>query len=404
MLSALAPLFAQAMTVSVADTTDFRARFFEDTVHYDTSTRPSLTLGARTHRTGYTLTWEPMVTALNIGEPEFDLMVLNTLRAIATTSSRRNTLSLGQEFSYGQRNFRLELAPQLPRAGDTPEEPQPGPQPETPAQSVAGQERAQNQIVDFGSSATSLALGHALTRSVQLFEYGIYTVSGGFGTPSRELYPLQRDLETAVGLRYAATHRDAFTTLAQGRFVHTAETTAAPATNTTALTLLQGWSRTFKKDLELRLDAGVAYYRVETPTEQEEDIGFEPATSLAFAYDWMSSGARYTWTVSAGVTPATDRFTGLVDSRAFWQVELRRVKGRLTLYAASTGAYSLDQDSTSALSSITGTLGSSYQVTKEFLLEGGVSGSTQSLIDSQTNTALWEAFMGFTYQPRPLRL
>src|SRR4051812_9493951 len=105
-------VLAQAVTVSVGDRSEARARVQTGVTRYDVETRPVVRLDATTRRVGFSLGYSPLLTELNLGDPDAFFVLYHSAFASAGAHWRRTRLSLSQSGSYGRQNFRAAaLAP-----------------------------------------------------------------------------------------------------------------------------------------------------------------------------------------------------------------------------------------------------------------------------------------------------
>jgi hypothetical protein len=399
----LAPLLAQAISLVLEDRSEVRTRLFDETFNHDAETRPGATLSLTTPRTAWSLAYAPTITALSLGDPEFEVVVFHNAQASGSIRFRRTFVSIAQKGTYGERNFRLTLAPQVPAPAPPEEEPspepapepsptpEPAPAPEPPAPSV-GQQGVANQVVRYGSAETSLFVGHVITRRVGLGEFAGYSVSGGLDASSRQAYPLQRVVSAGVALGYVASRRDTFWTSVDGGRVYT-----DPDAQATLLNAREVWSRTLSPRLSLGVGAGVSYGRSEAPDVNESE-SIVPTAAATLSYSVARTGARMSFQASAGATSQVDRFTGVIDPRAFWSLTFSRTRHNLTWRAGASGTRSLDPDSLSTLTSVSVSAGVALQVDAQLSVDAGVSGSWQSFGEAEPPPILWSALIGMTYR------
>src|SRR4051794_22730146 len=138
----LLPLvLGQAVTVSVGDRSEARARVQDHLVRYDVETRPAVRLQARTPRLSLSLGYSPSLTGTGVGAPEARFALTHSAYASAGTYWRRTRLSLTEAVSYGRQNFR---AAAVAAPASTAVQPAPGTMP-TPGQ-TAGVPGAATQL------------------------------------------------------------------------------------------------------------------------------------------------------------------------------------------------------------------------------------------------------------------
>jgi len=419
MFSVAAPLFAQALTLTVADSSELRARLDpgatgvatvdsateedeEYEAYFDAMTQPSATLLVSTRRTSYALTYAPQFTWLAIGnEEEYSQSVFHTGTLSATWSGKRTTVNLGQSFSYGTTNYRLAFTADPTTPGELPQEPdtQPDtPEPLAPDERLPGQEPTINEELTSGTSSTTLSVNHELSRTQTLSEFVNYSYSTGFGDDV-DVYPKQRGGAVGAAFSQELGERDSISTAVGGSLFYT----DPAATSTTGLglrsifaALRQNWTREWTEDLEVTLGIGLIYARTDEGDRKTETLLLDilPVGSTTIDYTWGYGGAHYTATLSLGTAPYVDRFTGVVDPRVFWSASLERVKRRLTLTATVAGSESSYSDDAGDLnadaavravrsqSSASASVLATYEAIDRLFLRAGVQ-ATSSVVLSQ---------------------
>lgn len=400
MTGLLAPLLAQALTLTLGDDSDLRARVEEKELSWDVTTIPNVTLRLDTRKVGYSLSYAPSISFLSIGTEDESTTVLHNVNLTATARFKRTTAALNQYFSMGTTNYRLDAAPAL-TGGATEPEPE-GPEPGAPPTIPPGQQGSVNEVVTVGSSTTSLGLAHVVTRRSTINEYASYTMAGGLNEPSRQAYPLQRGFGAGLGYVFTPGQRDTLSTNLTGDVVYT-----DPDVRSLVTTLRESWGRSWSSGFVVTVGVGATYLRTDRGAQTEEalvvDVG--PVGSLSATYRWGAHGANYALTATVGSTPAVDRFTGYVDPRVLWLLSLSRSKRRLTLEASATGAHSTDPDSIAPLSTVGGSVGAFYQLTDELALRAGGSASVEVISPEDDHPPpLWLFYVGFSFSTQPIRL
>jgi len=415
MFSVAAPLFAQALTLTVADSSELRARLDpgatgvatvdsateedeEYKAYFDAMTQPSATLLVSTRRTSYTLTYAPQFTWLAIGnEEEYSRAIFHTGTLNANWDWKRTTVNLGQSFSYGTTNYRLAFTPAPTTAGEPPPEPD-APEPLAPDERLPGQESTINTEVTSGTSSTTLSVNHELSRTQNLSEFVNYSYSTGFGD-SRDLYPKQRGGTVGASFSQELGKRDSISTAVGGSLFYTdpaATSTTGEVLRSIFAALRENWTREWTEDLEVTLGIGLIYARTDEGERKTEQLLLDilPVGSTSIDYSWGYGGARYTATASLGTAPYVDRFTGVVDPRVFWSASLERVKRRLTLTATVAGSESSYSDDAGDLnadaavravrsqSSASASLLATYEAIDRLFFRAGVQ-ATSSVVLSQ---------------------
>ncbi len=418
------PVFAQAATLTLADTSDTTVRFdqVDDETHWDASTTPSATLNLYTHRAAYTLRYAPNFSLLYIGEESTvdeetgeqtfgqEWAIYHNLSASATLRFRRTSLTLSEQFTYGARNYRFDVAPVADAPSGTPSEPDPGaPIPGEPGDTPVGQQGAEDVVVTLGSSTSTLGLGHRLAPRLNLSEYVAYSISVPMDEASRPFYPLQRSLTSGVGVGYDVTRRDTLTTSLTGDLYYT-EPHDDLKVRSAIVQLREDWTREWFRQFTTTFGVGATYARTDRGEQTIEvitaDVG--PSGTAGVEYNWGHAGARYRLYGSFGSAPVVDRFTGIVDPRFFAGAGLSRTEHRLTVTLAATGAQSADPDGDAPLASFGASLTAFYEVTQQLYLRlGGSTSSSETPLDFSERPEAptqYTVFAGLTYTMQPIKL
>jgi hypothetical protein len=411
------------MTLSVADTTDTFLRFdtLNDDTHWDAQTTPSASLDLSTRRTSYTLRYAPNFSLFYIGEdatydPETGEQDLGQQWAInhnvnlgATLRFRTTSVSLNQRFSYGQRNYRFDLAPvgEVPPNGEPAPPDDEGPTTGVPGETPIGQQGAKDVIVTLGSSTTTLGVGHSVTRRANVYEFVSYEISVPMDEKSRAVYPLQRGFTVGAGVGYQLTRRDHLNTSLTGELFYTEPIDQLPVRSRIA-ELREDWSREWFQDFITTFGVGVSYARTKQGEHVTEVISadFGPSGNAGIEYTWGYRGAVYTLSGNFGSAPEVDRFTGIVDPRFFWGGSLSRSERRLTLAAAITGAQSADPGGEAPLASFGASLTAYYEAVERLTLRAGASTSAFTNIaftEGFPSPDLYTVFMGLGYSFLPIK-
>jgi hypothetical protein len=381
-------LLAQAMTLSVEDRVELRARSFEGEERVDAEMRPGATLVASEGTTSYSVAYLPRLTALSLGAPDFETTLYHVVTASSMFRTRRTAVTLSQSLEYGTRNFRLSLAP-----AESGGEPDPGgsPVPE-PLEAPPNQARVVDETLEFGSTTTTLEVAHARSRRIaELASLG-YTASGGLDPSSREAYPLQRSPWLRLGLGVRATRRDTLWTALDGRVVLTDDDRRAEL-----VTAEERWSRRLDKYFATDLFGGASFTR-QTTGDAEPVAEVYPLAGAALLYD----AGRLHASASASLTAAVDRTTGAVDQRALWSVQVSRSLGRATFGVGGSGARSLDMSREGALLSFTANAGAAYKFSSYVSGDLGATTSQVSYAGQDTSPILWTGYVGVTVFSGPM--
>lgn len=437
MFSVTAPLFAQALTLTVADSSELRARFDtgdtgvatpgaeedeEYKAYFDAMTQPSATLLVGNERTSYSLSYSPVFTWLAIGnEEEYSQSIFHTVNANATLNWKRTSVSLNQSFTYGTTNYRLAFTPTPTTVTDPAAPPPDQPEPLAPDDRLPGQEPTLNTNLTTGSSSTTLSVNHELTRTQTLAEFVNYTYSTGFGS-DQDIYPKQQGGAAGVSYSIGLSERDSLSTTVGGSVYYTdplPTSTTGEERRSIFGALRENWTREWTRDLEVMLGVGLIYIRTDEGDQTTEQLLLDvlPVGATSIDYTWGHGGARYTATGTLGTAPYVDRFTGVVDPRIFWSASLEREKRRLTLTATVAGSqssYSDTADDFSApdavravrsQSSASASLLATYEAVERLFFRAGLQATTSVVLSQEAITNeedsrtpwVYFAFVGLSY-------
>ena len=107
MLSLLAPILAQLVTLSVGDRTEARYIAGDDT-HFEGATRPLAGLAFGWKRAALTLVYAPSITVTPLERTPRDVLFFQTAALVGSYHWRRTTLSVTEAVGYGQLSFRVQ--------------------------------------------------------------------------------------------------------------------------------------------------------------------------------------------------------------------------------------------------------------------------------------------------------
>jgi hypothetical protein len=384
-----AVLLAQAMTLTVSDRVELRARGNDGEEQVDAETRPAVVLGGSRDDVSWSLAYTPVLTALAVGQPASEITLYHTLTASTTMRSRRSTFTVAQSLDYGTRDFSL-VRPVGDGGSESPE-PTEGPDIPEPIDAPQNQTQIVDQTLRFGATTTSFTLAHTLSR--RLFEVTAvgYTASGGLDENARELYPLLRSPWLTQSLGYRASRADTLTTTADARMVWTGSDRRVDL-----LLVDERWSRRYGKYFATDLSGGAVLTRQETAGEDTE-FGAYPNATAAAHYGGQSIDA----TVSAALTAVADRMSGAVDQRTLWTARVGWPVGDLAFNVGAAGGRSLDMESEGALSTFSTSAGVAYRANRFVAADVGATHTLNSYVGQDT-TVLWTAYAGLTLNAEPL--
>src|SRR6185369_4188573 len=213
MLTLLAPILAQLVTLNVGDRTAVRYLSVGDT-HWEGSTAPIVGLNFGWKRGAIGLAYSPSFTMRPLEKRPRDVLLFQFATVTASYAWRKTTLSLIEGLGYGQFTLQVQALadpganPAISQAPGSPTSTGGTNQPNTPGGTTPGgttgnmmgtskdpnpratnQLRYDGQVIKYGTSSTTVALGHAVSRTVAVGANASYTVGSGLGD-SKDEYPL----------------------------------------------------------------------------------------------------------------------------------------------------------------------------------------------------------------------
>ncbi len=341
----LLPIFAQALSVNLADRTEIRTR--EDGLgqHLDLLETPRLELKAASYRTQWSLVYSPSISLFDLGSQAtppllFQSLALNT----NITISRRTSVYFNEYGMYGYQNFRaLSVAPvnsTAPTGGPGGSTAAPGTG-STGAGPLAAQAGVQPSSLQFGLVSSTVGAGHRFAPRWRGNVSASYMYSGGLDAGSELYMPRSREFIETVSLVHSASTRDElgpqFNGL-QGTTQPYAALTTATHSPTDALVVdgMMTWTRRIARNISGSVSGGVAYAAV--TRDDETNRAILPVGGAYLEASKSMDGWRSTASISETYAPFIDRLLGTISERAMTAVTVQSRKADLTLRVA---AYSI---------------------------------------------------------------
>lgn len=398
MTGSLALLLAPLVLVGFEDRVETRVRTFAgDEPRVDVVESATLQLSISGQRNTATLAYSPMLLLLSVGTPEMAVGFAQTFSGTATHTYRRGYVSLQQGANLARNNLRLTLVPQ-PSA---PAEPSESPTVPQPPGSAASGGPLFDEVVWFGSTQTTLALGQTLSPRLSTHEYVSYAAHGGLGSSTTNLYPRQYQQAAGAGVSQVLSRRDTLTHGADAQ-----RTFTSGRAQVYVLSLRETWAHVFSGNTSGQLSGGLAYAR-ELGVQREGRAGLDtwlPVGEASLTTRQSRGGARTSLTAVAGVAPTVDWLSGRLDQRGFGSLTFNREKRRFAWYVGANGMSSLDQSTENALTVVALAAGASQRLNRELFVDANITASRQLFAEGAASSTLWMAFAGLTYRPNPWRL
>lgn len=418
----LAPVLAQLVTLGLSDRTEARLIVSEESDYVEGSTAPGVSLGFAWRRATLTVGYSPYVTITPPGPEPRELTVFHTVTAAAQYQYqwRRTTLRLIETASYGQHDYRAELlAPRsgpgvvtpapgadpgtgLPSGGNTGAGMTPGTAtpstPATPGSGGAGgpvpaqPRRASDLVVHYGSSTTTAALTHQLSRRVSLDATGSYLIGGGLDEASRAPYPIVQGPQGVFTVTQRIARRDSIFGQLASQYAFSDDGVRSWVSGLNA-----GWLHGFDARTSLSLTAGSSLTWTEL-IDDTETLSIYPVLGVGLTHATRPRNGTFTFALNATSAPFVDMTTAEVDPRVAVTGNVIWVRDRLTLGASLSSAISLSDDSDDdALNTITAAIHAAYALGAGFSIDGGARAAWQTVGQETVLPPSWALFLGVTW-------
>ncbi len=413
----LAPVFAQILTLQVADRTE--ARYIDYEVEEtEGSTSPHADLSLGWGRSDLSIGYGPSFTLSPLEKKPRQLLIFHDAGVSAGYRFKRSHLSLSSSLGWGEINFRLAplRGPGAPDAdaGDEPaadadaepdadptqvdapdaappDDPQPSqPNPNDPS---AGQLSIIDTTVRYYTSTTTLTLTHGLTREVSLGAQAGYVRAGGLDAESRVFYAVQSGwfVGGSGDYTYRLTGRDAFVSSAS-----LVQYWSSNDNKTTSLSGQETWQHVFGRRTSGALGAGLNITRF---SQADGLRGFSvfPTFQASLGHE-VSLGRAGTLGLGlyAYSAPALDPLRALVDPRLGFGASIGYVRKRFSLSLNGATALSLapkDHDA-GAIDSIQGDARVAYRIADLVEVDAGARYVQQQVQDVTVLPSSWSAYVG----------
>jgi hypothetical protein len=407
----LAPVLAQLVTLGLSDRTEARYVVSEEDKRLEGSTSPVVGVNVAWRRVGVTAGYTPYITVSPLDSEPREVDVFHGAFAGVDYryQLRRTTLSFSEAVSYGQHDYRAELlggrAQQPPPPADPggaaspPVSPgaTPGADPGTavgtgeegPAGSAPT--RAARRTVRIGSSTSTIALTHGLTRRTSLAATTAYVITGGLDESSRDDYPVVQGPLATVGVNHRLTRHDDVSGSLTTQYAFVEGGVESWVTNAAA-----GYRHAFGPRTSARAEAGGSV----TWTSQIDGTGIlsiYPTFGAGVDHTRRAGRGRLTLSASASGAPVLDMSNGTVDPRLGVSGAFGWAREPITVTVTIASAVSLSSDEADALNSISSGAIVTYDIGAGFSADAGVRGAWQSFGGQEILPPTWAAFVGISW-------
>jgi hypothetical protein len=404
----LAPLFAQVVTLGVADRSEVRY-LTPYNYEYEAETVPGVRLTLRLPRYEAMLGYDASLIVAPLEREPRDLLVYHTLLFDTSYRFRRSSISFSSTGSFGEVNFRAQAlgAAATPEPGTT--EGAPGdqgttPDPMRPPEPTVPEQQPQTRIRDvptrYGRWSTTLGGGHRPTREVTLAASVTYTMAGGLDAQALEDYPLTRGWVASIfgTHEHKLAARDALSSNVTLQQAWSSQD-AGGASGNEVTTLLAGatWTHRYTPHTSSQLGPGISVSR--TPAfEVYTAWSVYPTFTAAVTHERKLARGLLTLTLNAFSTPELDPLRATVDPRIGGRAAAGWTRDRFStsLTGSATISIAAADNNPGAFDQRQAALVAGYRLTDWLLVDAGGRLAEQQYQDTTTIPLTYVAFVGLT--------
>ncbi len=405
------PILAQALSVSLGDTSEARVRSDEIGQHFDlvTTGRVALNLGLK--RSRWTLYYSPSISQLNAGESDSALILYNMGGLGATLRlSPRTTVDFVETAGYGTENLRaLAVAAPQANSGATTGTPgsansaQPGTTGPTAGETGSNTGALGTPVlaapayatIKFGSVSSGAGVTQILDRKWAARMFASYTVVGGLDSYSESIIPRQSTYLGNTALSRLLGPRDQVVGTVLANYTLTEPTAVAFLS-----TITIAWNHRIDEWSTMSLLAGDAYTD-STGLDGTHYSGFLPVAGVTLTLTKARplAGGRLSATFASKVAPMIDRLSGSVVQVLTTSAGASWTRRRLTLQMMGIGATAIGNQSQAVVTSNYGvTESATYRLDRRhWTVMAGSRQAYQRFSNATEPPLLWGAFISISY-------
>jgi len=417
MLTLLAPILAQLVTLNVGDRTAVRYLSVGNT-HLEGSTAPSVGLNFGWKRGSIGLAYSPSFTVRPLERSPREVLVFQFASVNASYAWRKTTLSLMEGLGYGQ--FTLQVQALADPGANPASNPTPGSttstggtnSPTTPGGTTPGgtngnmagttkepnpratnQLKYNDQVIRYGTSTTTVALAHTVSRTVAVGANASYSIGSGLGD-SKDEYPLITGARVGAFASHSlvVSRRDDFTSSIAAQY-----SVSSLGNRAWSAFANEGWAHKLDGRTSTRLSGGLAATRF---SQNDGLIGYSiyPTFSAGINYTGRFEGGRLSLGATVGAAPYLDTLRATVDPRLGAGLGAGWSRKRFYTGLGAGAAISLSNDNKQgAVNSVGASIGAGYQLADSVSLDGGASTGWQTFEGTTIIPKSWSGFIGITF-------
>lgn len=403
----LAPILAQALSVSAGDRTEIRVRNERSDQYFDAATQGRLELRLKSSRVQWTLGYLPQYAVLAFTDKTQRSSLLQHMGTlnVQLQLTRRTQVFAGEAVSYGEQNYRVfapASGPFVGAAGSTTSGNDAAqPTPVVAAPTLTGGLVA--RTLKIGTVMSSAGVAHRLSSTLQSSGQVMVSRSKGLDRVSRAAIPHADTMLASGQINHSIAPTLRFNLQAAVNLTQTKTQSATRSSETIkrqALweTLVGELQRNFSRTVMGSVSAGIAFSRSTGDDIPNRNV-WVPTGAVGIRAQDHWQGA----TVSAGwlgrVAPDVDRITGTAVTRTQSAVDLVWQKRKLSVGVTGYWVTTLEKQTTvGAMSSSYGTqevVG--YQANRQWRFEVGTRQYWTSFVGGMQLPPQLGAFLAVTY-------
>jgi len=406
MPSIFGPILAQMVAVAVGGRTEARAIYGEDK-HYEASARPNAQFDLRWRRDSLSLGYGASLTVTPLESEPRSLLIFQGANLNYTHRWKLTSLTVGESFGYGRLNFQT-LGVQDPNGlglsgnGTGTAKPPPVPlgsfiDPQTGAITGTGKQPVINQIrgsdrqVLYQSFATNISVNHRISAAATVFGAASYFVSGAVEAADSDLYPSVKGPIFSGGTWYRLTGADALSTTATVQYAMSSRSVSSWIAMVT-----EGWAHRLTPRTNTQLGVGLSGTRTPDPSGLTR-YSIYPTFNAGITHFTRLASGKFVAGFTAASAPSLDLVSATVDPRLSFGANVGWSRHKFSTNAALFTSVSVaGEGSTTAFSSLGGSAGVAYALTKALSVDGGLRLSYQTLQRTTLVPFTYALFAGLT--------
>lgn len=414
----LAPIFAQTITLGVADRTEARYLVQQDDKRMEGATSPNAALSIAWRRSNLSVFYGPTLRLSPLDSSPRTLTVFHFAGLQTGYRFRHTSLSFSTGVGFGLINLRVAAlqtpggsvpnlsgdintggnpppaAGQQPTTPTTPTTPTPGAgaSPTTPTTPSLQQPQIIDQTVRFATWVSNANISHTLTREITMGANLGYSNTGGYGKDNQGAYARTQGWFAGVTAahRYLLSRSDSFGTSASA-----SRTWSDNGNSVTGLAAGESWLHRYSQRLSGDVGAGISLTRF-AQNDGLVAISVFPTFSAGLNYQRTVARGGFGGNARVFSAPALDTVRATVDPRVGAGAGLTWSRDRFSTSLAAAAALSIASpgNDAGAIDSASGSFSMAYAAHDYVSLDAGLRGNVQRFKDITVIPPSYAVFLG----------